>query len=55
MDRFKEPSTAAGLAALVALISPELAGLVPELLTHLATVAGALAGLVAIFKRERAR
>lgn len=55
MDRLKEPSTAAGLAALVALISPQLAGVVPELVAHLATIAGGLAGLIAIFKRERAR
>jgi len=55
MDRLHEPSTAAGLAALVALFAPDLAGAVPELVLQVGTILGGLAAVFAIFMKEAGR
>lgn len=54
LDRLDEPSTYAGLAIVVGIVSPEAANLVGEAGPHLASIAVALLALVAILKREKA-
>lgn len=51
LDRLKEPSSYAGLGALLALVGVHLDG---QLLQAIATVAAALAGLASFFIKERA-
>jgi hypothetical protein len=55
MGRLHEPSTAAGLAALVALFAPGLAEMVPDLLIQVGQVLGGLAAVFAIVMKEGAR
>jgi hypothetical protein len=51
LDRLKEPSSYAGLGALLALVGVNLDG---QLLQAIAGVAAALAGLASIFIKEQA-
>ncbi|CAN1564077.1 hypothetical protein MCERH10_02812 [Caulobacteraceae bacterium] len=51
LDRLKEPSSYAGLGALLALVGVNLDG---QLLQAIAGVAAALAGLASIFIKEKA-
>lgn len=51
VDRLKEPSSYAGLGALLALVGVHLDG---QLLQAIAGVAAALAGLASIFIKEQA-
>ena len=51
VDRLKEPSSYAGLGALLALVGVNLDG---QLLQAIAGVAAALAGLASIFIKEQA-
>ncbi len=51
LDRLKEPSSYAGLGALLALVGVNLDG---QLLQAIAGVAAALAGLAAFFVKEKA-
>jgi sulfite exporter TauE/SafE len=50
LDRLKEPSSYAGLGALLALVGVNLDG---QLLQAIAGVAAALAGLAAVFVKEK--
>jgi hypothetical protein len=54
-SRLTEPSSAAGLAALLALIIPSLADQAPAIVELGLTAVAAIAGIAAIVRREGAR
>jgi hypothetical protein len=54
-SRLTEPSSAAGLAALLALIVPSLADHAPAVVELGLTAVAAIAGVAAIVRREGAR
>jgi hypothetical protein len=54
-SRLAEPSSAAGLAALLALIVPSLADQAPAIVELGLTAVAAIAGIAAIVRREGAR
>ena len=53
LARLKEPSTYAGLAALVAIVAPGLADVIPQIGAQIAAVIGAVLTVVAILKADR--
>jgi hypothetical protein len=53
-SRLTEPSSAAGLAALLALVVPSLADHAPAIVELGLTAEAAIAGIAAIVRRERA-
>lgn len=53
LKRLTEPSTYAGLAALVAIISPSLGDLVPQIGTAIAAIIGGVLAIIAIVTPEK--
>lgn len=52
VERLREPSTWAGLAALVALFQPGMGEALPALTDHIGQVLGGVFALAAIVRRE---
>lgn len=52
IKRLQEPSTWAGLAALIAIVSPGLAESVPQIGLHIGAIVAAGAALFAIVKKD---